>query len=88
MIYIDKTTGSYLYKNVFAHHTIDFDSTEIFTLPALKFNLFKQILNTFNGIDDFNNMRISKVVINSNMFMRIESNLSLVTSTIYKPHID
>lgn len=86
LIYYNQTDNTYLYKNIFAHHITDFDSSNIFTNPKTKFNLFKQMLNTFNGITNFDNLRISKAIISYNLFMQLESNLSLVTTTIYKTH--
>lgn len=85
LIYLDKTTGTYLYKNILAHYTDEsFYNTTVFQNQDLKYNLFKQILYTFEDVTDVRSIRISRLVLDSNMFMKAESNIGIVSEMVYK----
>ena len=85
MIYYDLTGDVYYYKNLFRYHTTDSSefNPEIFD-STTKFNLFKEMLRIFHGINDVSKYRLSKATIGSSMFMRMETNFNLIKEAIYR----
>lgn len=87
LIYYDLTDNTYSYKNILAYfYDSSFDTVTAFDVSGLRYNLFKQILYTFEDVTDVNTIKISKLALNSNMFMVAESNLGLLStnSVVYK----
>lgn len=82
LIYFNESTKVYTYKNLFAHYSmVGFDSAGIFDSTKTRFNIFKQMLITFNDITDVDHYKLSKALIDSNLFMLCESNLNTVNKT-------
>ena len=85
LIYYDPNTGQYKYKNFLAYYTdSDFTIVQAFQTPELRYNMFKQILHTFHDVTDVREMKMSRLVLDSNMFMKADSNIGIVTDVIYK----
>lgn len=79
LIYFNEDTNLYTYKNLFAHYSlVDFNSVGVFDSTKTRFNMFKQMLVTFSDITDVDQYRLSKALVDSNLFMRCESNLNTV----------
>lgn len=85
LIYYNPNSGEYIYKNLLAYYTDpSFTTVPAFELPELRYNMFKQILHTFEGVADVREIKMSRLILDSNMFMKADSNIGIVTDVIYK----